>query len=313
MKKAGGAEFVQWMPYVLDALREQGGSAAPRDVYEIVARLAKVPDDKRFAKMGGGALRFPNQVAWARKYLHWEGLLSSPKRGLWMLTDAGQSRRLTPEESRRIFLKWVDIHAEARAGSKRVESRESAPASESLGAPSDYGEELLALLQSVAPSEFERFCADLLRHIGMEHVEVTGGAGDGGIDGHGYLRVGPLVTTKVAFQCKRYNGAVGPKEIREFRGAIGTRAEKGIFFTTGYFTDAARGAAREDASKPIELVDGDRLLEVLEEHEFGLQASKTFEVDREFMANYRAGATTGDKQPPNKTQQPTGAPSGAGG
>ena len=95
MKKGTGAEFVQWMPYVLDALREQGGSAAPRDAYEIVARLAAVPDDKRFAKLGGGGLRFPNQVAWARKYLHWEGLISAPKRGLWMLTDSGKTRRLS--------------------------------------------------------------------------------------------------------------------------------------------------------------------------------------------------------------------------
>src|SRR5436190_12720841 len=87
------------------------------------------------------------------------------------------------------------------------------------------------------------------------------------IDGEGYLPIGPLVTTKVAFQCKRYSGAVSPKEVREFKGAIGSRAEKGIFFTTGYFTDAAREAAR-DMSKPIELIDGDRLVELLEQHEF---------------------------------------------
>lgn len=287
MTKGTGAEFVQWMPYVLDALREQGGSAAPRDVYEIVARLAKVSDDKRFAKLGGGGLRFPNQVAWARKYLHWEGLISSPKRGLWMLTESGKSRRLSYEEARQLFLKWVAIHAEARAG-LRKQTGQPESAMDTTAAPEEpYKEEVLSLLQSVEPSEFERFCADLLRHIGMEHVEVTGAIGDRGIDGQGYLRVGPLVTVKVAFQCKRYSGAVSSKEIREFRGAIGTRAEKGIFFTTGYFTDSARDAAREDISKPIELVDGDRLLELLEEHEFGLRGTKTYEVDQEFIANYR--------------------------
>lgn len=292
MKKATGAEFVQWMPYVLDALREQGGSAAPRDVYEIVARLASVPDDKRFAKLGGGGLRFPNQVAWARKYLHWEGLISAPKRGLWMLTDSGKTRSLSYEDARQIFLKWVKIHAAARGGSKkRAPSLEAEPDTVPV-LEDQYKEEVLSLLQDVAPDEFERFCADLLRHIGMEHVEVTGGSGDRGIDGQGYLRVGPLVTTKVAFQCKRYSGAVSPKEIREFRGAIGTRAEKGIFFTTGYFTDSAREAAREDISKPIELVDGDRLVELLEEHEFGLRSTKTYEVDQEFIRNYRKNLKT---------------------
>ena len=287
MTKGTGAEFVQWMPFVLDALREQGGSAAPRDVYEIVARLAKVPDDRRFAKLGGGGLRFPNQVAWARKYLHWEGLISAPKRGLWMLTESGQSRHLSLEEAREVFLKWVGIHAETRAGSKKQALPVDAAGDTAASPEEQYREEVLSQLQAVVPEEFERFCADLLRHIGMEHVEVTGGAGDRGIDGQGYLRVGPLVTTKVAFQCKRYSGAVGPKEIREFRGAIGTRAEKGIFFTTGYFTDSARDAAREDISKPIELVDGDRLVELLEEHEFGLRSTKTYEVDQEFIGNYR--------------------------
>ncbi|MBA2492223.1 MAG: restriction endonuclease [Gammaproteobacteria bacterium] len=286
-KATTGAGFVQWMPYVLDALREQGGSAAPRDVYEIVARLAKVPDDRRFAKLGGGGLRFPNQVAWARKYLHWEGLISAPKRGLWMLTASGQSRHLAYEEARQIFLKWVAIHAQARTGSKKRSAERETVVEPPTSPEEQYKEEVLVLLQAVLSKEFERFCADLLRHIGMEHVEVTGKVGDRGIDGQGYLRVGPLVTTKVAFQCKRYTGAVGPKEIREFRGAIGTRAEKGIFFTTGYFTDSARDAAREDISKPIELVDGDRLVELLEEHEFGLRGTKTYEVDQEFIANYR--------------------------
>jgi len=286
-KKESGAEFVQWMPYVLDALREQGGSAAPRDVYEIVARLAKVPDEKRFAKLGGGGLRFPNQVAWARQYLHWEGLIASPKRGLWMLTESGRTRQLSHDDARQIFLKWVAIHAEARSGAKKQSPSLDAAEDSASVLGEQYREEVLSLLQTVMPEEFERFCADLLRHIGMEHVEVTGGVGDRGIDGQGYLRVGPLVTTKVAFQCKRYAGAVGPKDIREFRGAIGTRAEKGIFFTTGYFTDSARSAAREDISKPIELVDGDRLVELLEEHEFGLRSTKTYEVDQEFIGNYR--------------------------
>lgn len=121
----------------------------------------------------------------------------------------------------------------------------------------------------------------------MERVEVTGGRGDKGIDGEGYLPVGPLVTTKVAFQCKRYSGSVSPKEVREFQGAIGSRAEKGIFFTTGYFTDSARETARDNMSKPIELVDGDRLVELLEQYEFGLRSTKTYEIDLTFLANYQ--------------------------
>lgn len=151
--------------------------------------------------------------------------------------------------------------------------------------PDSYKEEMLSQLQAFTPAAFERFCADLLKHLGLERVKVTGGTGDKGIDGEGYLPIGPIVTTKIAFQCKRYSGAVSSKEVQSFQGAIGA-AEKGIFFTTGYFTDSARDAARSPGCKPIELIDGDRLLELLETHEFGLRPVKTFEVDYTFISNY---------------------------
>jgi len=285
MSKKSHAEFIQWMPYVLDALRKHGGSATPREVSDTVARLAKVPDEKRFAKLGGGGLRYPNQVAWARQYLTWEGFLASPKRGLWMLTSSGQKKTLSYGDARKIFQKWVAIHASRRQAGEPNESAET-PTMEEETTSKSYKEIVLTRLQSIKSAEFERFCADLLRHLGMESIQVTGGKGDKGIDGDGFLRIGPLVTAKVAFQCKRYSGAVSPKEVREFQGAIGSRAEKGIFFTTGYFTDAARDAARDTMSKPIELVDGDRLVELLEESEFGLRASKTYEVDDAFIKNY---------------------------
>ena len=109
------------MPHVLDALREFGGSATPREVYEAVARIAKVPEEKRFAKLGSGTLRFPNQVAWARQYLIWEGLLSSPKHGIWMLTPSGRSTHLTDEQARDVFKRWVAHHAQRRAQAQTAE------------------------------------------------------------------------------------------------------------------------------------------------------------------------------------------------
>lgn len=292
MAKRTHAEFIQWMPFILDALRKHGGSASPREVCDTVAGLAKVSDEKRFAKLDGGSLRYPNQVAWARQYLVWEGLLSSEKRGLWMLTAAGQTKKLSYDDAREVFRKWVAIHAARRGAARSMVDSHAANSSDPDDVPdppenTNYREDVLSHLQAVTSQDFERFCADLLRHLGMEQVEVTGGSGDKGIDGEGYLRIGPLVTTKVAFQCKRYSGAVSAHEVRGFQGAIGSRAEKGIFFTTGYFTDGARGAARDSMTKPIELIDGERLVELLEQHEFGLRESKTYEVDYAFMSNYR--------------------------
>ena len=279
------AEFVQWMPYILDALRELGGSATPREVYDAVARLANVPDEKRFAKLGSGSFRFPNQVAWARQYLIWEGLLSSPKHGIWMLTSSSQKVHLTYDEAHAIFKKWVAIHAEKRAQAQesQPETADDQPSVESQS--NGYGEELLLQLQALSPDSFERFCADLLKHLGLERVKVTGGTGDKGIDGEGYLPLGPIVTAKIAFQCKRYSGSVSSSEVQSFQGAVGD-AEKGIFFTTGYFTDSARDAARRPGCKPIELIDGDRLIELLEAHEFGLLPAKTYEIDYTLMSNY---------------------------
>ncbi len=229
MSKKPHAEFIQWMPYILDALRELGGSATPREVSDAVARLAKVPDEKRFAKLGGGGLRFPNQVAWARQNLVAEGFLTSPKRGIWMLTPLGQKTHLTSEQARQIFLKWVAIHAErrAQAQSPPPDTPENSDSSEGT-TPDGYQEEMLSQLQAFTPAAFERFCADLLKHLGLERVEVTGGTDDKGIDGEGYLPIGPIVTTKIAFQCKRYSGAVSSKEVQSFQGAIGA-AEIGRF------------------------------------------------------------------------------------
>jgi restriction system protein len=296
MSKKPFNESIQWMPYVLDSLREFGGSATPREVYDAVARLAKVPDEKRFEKLSSGNMRFPNQVAWARQTLVAEGLLVSPKHGVWMLTQQGWKAHLTYDESRQIFLKWVAIYSKRRSLAKSTQStriEESA----SVSASCDYNNEMLSQLQALTPPAFERFCADLLKHLGFERVEVTGGTGDKGIDGEGYLPISPLVTTKIAFQCKRYSGAVSAKEIRGFQGAIGA-VEKGIFFTTGYFTDSAREAARSPGCKPVELIDGDRLLELIETHEFGLRPTKTYEVDYTFLSNYDKEKTKAKQRPP---------------
>ncbi|WP_295584533.1 restriction endonuclease [uncultured Lamprocystis sp.] len=284
MLKKSQAEFVQWMPFVLDALREFGGSATPREVYECVGRIASVPDEKRFAKLGSGSLRFPNQVAWARQYLVWEGLLSSPKHGIWMLTPAGSKTKLSHEDAERIFKKWVAIHTQRRLQGNG-ETKTCSEIGEETQSTVGYAEEVLSQLQALTPAAFERFCADLLKHLGLERVEVTGGRGDNGIDGEGYLPIGPLVTAKVSFQCKRYSGSVSPSEVQSFQGAIGD-SEKGIFFTTGYFTDSAKNRARKPGCKPVELVDGEKLVEILEKYEFGLTPTKTYQVDYGLLGNY---------------------------
>lgn len=270
-----------------------------KEVSDQIANKLKLPDSVRFAEYAKtGNLKFPNQVAFARQYLFWEELVLSPKRGIWSLSPRGQMTHLNADDAKELVKKWVSIWSKRRQPSKVSKAGSDDVADEietdQLKAP-NYKDELLQYLRRVKPAEFERFCADLLRSIGMVRVKVLGGPGDKGIDGMGYLPTGPIVTTKVAFQCKRYNRPVTPEKVQAFRGAIGHKAEKGIIFTTDYFTDAAEEAAGEDMNKPIELVDGDRLVELLEQYQFGLRETKTFEVDWQILDGYSLETTKTEK------------------
>ena len=146
---------------------------------------------------------------------------------------------------------------------------------------------MVKMLLATTDKGFEDFCAHLLRHIGFEDVKVTGKAGDQGIDGEGYLIVNRFVRTKVMFQCKRYTKTSIPnKEIRDFRGAIQGRAERGIFFTTSTFTKQARGEAARENVTAIELVDLNGLLQIMIEESLGVKEAKALQVNKSFFDIY---------------------------
>jgi restriction system protein len=282
-----GAQFVRWFGPLLDGLRELGGSGTPSEVVDQIAKDLKLPEEVQTELMDSGTPRFPNQVAWARFYLTREGLLDSSKRGIWSLTDRGRATRLSPEEARRLFLKWVKIFAAERKKRKdALETEEEAPET-STSQPTDYRKELLGLLLRLPSSGFERLCQRLLRESGFVQVVVTGRSGDGGIDGYGTLQINSLVSFKVLFQCKRYANAVTPAQVRDFRGAMQGRADKGIVMTTGAFTAEARKEATRDGVPPIELVDGQKMLEMFTELELGLTPVKTYEIDQEFFKAFQ--------------------------
>lgn len=160
---------------------------------------------------------------------------------------------------------------------------------EASGAVSnDYRSETLSILLALPPSGFERLAQRLLREAGFTQVAVTGKSGDGGIDGHGTLQINHLLSFKVLFQCKRCAKSVSSSHVRDFRGAMAGRADKGMIITTGTFTAEAKREATRDGVPPIELVDGDKLLTLLESLELGLRPATTYEVDHVFFAEFRA-------------------------
>ncbi len=284
---AGGAQFVRYYGPMLDALRKLGGSGSPSEVTEQIARDLKLPDSVQNELLKSGTSRFANQVAWARFYLKREGLIDSSRRGVWSLTEKGRSTKLSPSQAREIFLKWVRVNQQQRKLQKDGAALPPQIEAHEPDQPSDYRERLLELLLELPPSGFERLCQRLLRESGFIQVVVTGRSGDGGIDGHGTLQVNPLVSFRVLFQCKRYSKSVTPAHVRDFRGAMQGRADKGIILTTGSFTADARKEANRDGVPPIELVDGEKLVAMCAELELGLRPVTTYEVDEAFFVDFR--------------------------
>ncbi len=287
-RREEGTQFVRYFGPLLDALRAIGGSATPDEAIDRVAEDLKISDQILNEVLPSGGSRFRNRVAWARFYLVREGLLDSSKHGVWSLTDKGTKTTLTYEQSEEIFRRWAKIFQEQRRKREREEPVAEKVAEGTGSVPKDYREEVLEVLLGLPPDGFERLAQRLLREAGFTQVLVTGKSGDGGIDGVGTLQVNPLVSFKVLFQCKRYANSVAPSQVRDFRGAMAGRADKGIIITTGTFTAEARREATRDGVPPIELIDGEKLVDMLEKLELGLKPVKTYEIERAFFRDFEA-------------------------
>jgi len=290
---ASGPKFVAMFGPVLKAVQDLGGSARPQEVYERVADALGLKQDAKAEQTPSGVPRHENQMAWARFYLVRGGLLESSKRGVWSLSAKGRevvglSHPEALELFRRVRAETPKTPKEADAPGKShgIDEGEAPDDTAPDPMPSDHRAQVLETLQALAPSGFERFCQRLLREAGFQNVVVTGRAGDGGIDGMGILRVNTLVSFKVLFQCKRYRGTVDPAQVRNFRGAMMGRADKGIILTTGGFTAEARREAVRDGVPPIELVDGEKLVSMLEELEIGLVPVAAYRVDEAFFQSF---------------------------
>lgn len=290
-KKSSQAQFTQWFGPLLDALRELGGYGKPKEVVAQIAKNLKIPDSQLEETMKSGILRFQNQVAWARQYLVWEGLIDDSKRGVWTLTQKGQSTKINVEQARGIFLKWVEIHQKTKKSKDEVPLSKLQEEEEPEQVEHEIAPTLLEVLQSISPSGFEHLCKRLLREHGFENVVVTQSTRDDGIDGYGTLELNPFVSIKVLFQCKRYKSTVSRAQVGDFRNAMIGRAEKGIILTTGTFSEDAKREASRDGAPPIELIDGKKLVELFEIIELGVKPKKIYEVDYSFFEQYMQKST----------------------
>ncbi len=285
-KKNKQSTFPNWMGPLLDALRQLGGSGRPKEVTAQIAKNLNISDEILEETTKTGIPKFYNQVAWARQYLVWEGLLDASSKGIWILTTKGFETSLTEKQGREIFLKWVEINQKARKAKSESEIIKEQEEDEPDNIEHRLKPNLLKVLQDVTPKGFEDICKRLLREHGFENVQVTGGSHDGGIDGYGTLELNPFVSIKVLFQCKRYKGTVSRAQVGDFRNAMIGRAEKGIILTTGTFSEDAKREAFRDGAPPIELIDATKLIELFEKVELGLKPKIVYEVDLNFFEPY---------------------------
>lgn len=294
MAKLRGPKFIQYFQPVIDGLRDLGSSARPREVYAWIAEHNAIPQEEIEGTNKGGQSKFENKVGWARFYLAKAGLIDTEQRGVWVLTEKGREANFSYDDAYNLFkvihegfLREEGEGGEAVTERTVDEADASAPDEKAYLNQDAIQEELVRILRGITNKGFEELSARLLRHIGFENLKVTGQAGDHGIDGEGFLLINRFVRIKVMFQCKRYAGTVQVKEIRDFRGAIQGRAERGIFLTTGTFTKSAREEAARENATAIELVDIDRLLELLIEEGLGVRETKALTIDRDFFAPYQ--------------------------
>ncbi|MBB5771869.1 restriction system protein [Brevundimonas vesicularis] len=261
---------------IVERLRAKGRSMTIEEMVDDVATYMGLSDEARAVTHGKwqeNAVAY--RMAWARSYLKKMGALVNSERGVWTLTPKGAA--MTEAEIAGIKQAVQKLGAAERAANAALASAvEDDPVPADVGAD-DWKDRLMALLLALEPAAFERLCQRLLREFGFIKVEVTGKSGDGGIDGTGVLRVN-LLSFHVLFQCKRYSGSVGAGAVRDFRGAMVGRTDKGLIITTGTFTADARREATRDGAPAIDLVDGDALCDLLKDRRLGVTVEMVEQV-----------------------------------
>jgi|JI8StandDraft_1071087.scaffolds.fasta_scaffold246279_1 restriction system protein len=278
-----GPEFLKYINPVLTTLQSNGGAGESSDVIEQVIFKLGITETELEETTSNGQSRVRNQIQWARFYLFKAGLIDNAQRGIWRLTNDGLDRKLNDDDVYNLF-KGVQNTVKKITNTK---PKKTEPVFENV--PTEDEEHsigLISIIQNQSPSGFEKLCKRLLTEIGINEIVITGGSGDNGIDGKGIVKLNDVVSLNIVFQCKRYKETVSPHHVRDFRGAMQGRGEKGLIITTGRFTKEAKGEANRDGVTPIELIDGDRLVELFEKYHLGLKPVTVFEIDQEFFKSF---------------------------
>ena len=269
------------MSELFQAMKDLGGSGTVREIDDkTIEILDLAPEVQEIMHGNSSKTEVEYRLAWTRTYMKKVGILENSSRGVWSLTAKGRElSAINPEEiiqkiREMTFLKTKDL--------SMINLDDDNLENDGVDTPDEiqsWREKLKNVLLNLSPDAFERLTQRLLRESGFTHVKVTGKTGDGGIDGMGIVKLNGIVSFHMLFQCKRYTGSVPAGEIRDFRGAMQGRADKGLFITTGKFSTSAVEEANRPGAAPIDLVDGDELVEKLRELQLGIAPVNDYVID----------------------------------
>lgn len=262
------------------ALVALGGSGTIEEINEQVYKIMQLSDEiLAIPHKKDGRSKVDYRLAWARTRLKLAGIIENSSRGVWTLTDSNiKLDTITSTYINQKSTETIKIKHNIQNISEIIKDEEEI---------SSWKEKLLEKLYVISSDSFERLSQRILRESGFTQVEVTGSTGDGGIDGKGILRINGFLSFHIIFQCKRYKKSVSPSQVRDFRGAMQGRADKGLFITTGTFTREAIKEASRDGVPAIDLIDGDLLCDKLKELALG--------VKTEFVENVKLNLEWFDK------------------
>jgi restriction system protein len=258
---------------VLQALHQLDGSGSNDEIEEKLVSILNLSNEELEDIHRGNTTKLSYRAAWARNYLKRLGLIENSSRAVWVLTPEGRKTKVIDRAEAKKIVKNL-------SGVKKAQDKEE-PTVETISeeiAEINWADELVEVLKKIEPAAFERLSQRLLRELGFNNVEVTGKSGDGGIDGVGVIKLGGVLSFHVVFQCKRYAGSVSSAAIRDFRGAMIGRADKGLFITTGTFTRDAKQESQRDGAPPIDLIDGNAFAENLKKLGLGVKVKVLEEV-----------------------------------
>lgn len=271
-------KFDQLFDAVLNALKDLGGSASIAELEDTVSQILNLSEKDLSQVHKGNRTKFSYNLAWARTYLKSAGFIENSEKGVWSLTNKG-------EETNSVDATLIKRLVRSNTG----EITEDDPSNSSEIIQITWEDELLEEIKSLTPKAFERLAQRILRESGFIQVEVTGRSSDGGIDGKGVVRLN-LLSFHVHFQCKRYKDVVSPDKVRDFRGAMVGRSDKGLLITTGRFSSEAKREASRDGAPPLELIDGQQLVQMLKNLKLGVQVRlvESIEVDKKWFEDFNA-------------------------